>query len=66
MNKDQEDELLMHVAAGTDLLTAIAALPGDSDAEDEQPRAASKSSTRGIVWAVLIFIAIIAFTMSML
>jgi hypothetical protein len=66
MNKDQEDELLMHVAAGTDLLTAISALPDDSDAEDEQPLATSESSSSGIVWAVLLFIAMVVVTMWML
>lgn len=35
VNKEQEDELLMHVAAGTDPLTALAVLPRDEDSENE-------------------------------
>jgi hypothetical protein len=31
MNQDQEDELLLHVAAGTDPATAMAAIPDDDD-----------------------------------
>lgn len=47
MDKDLEDELLMHIAAGTDIPTAFAALPCD-----EQPAASSQRAW--IVWAILI------------
>ena len=36
MNEDQEDELLLHVAAGTDPATAMAATD-DDDADDQRP-----------------------------
>jgi hypothetical protein len=50
MDKDLEDELLMHVAAGTDLPTAWAALPRDLP-PDHEP---SKPSTWGwALWAML-------------
>lgn len=56
----------MHVAAGTDFLTAVAALPCDSDVENELPRDSAKSSINEVVWAVLLFIAIVVVTMWML
>jgi len=31
MNQDQEDELLLHVAADTDPATSMAAIPDDDD-----------------------------------
>ncbi len=36
MDQAREDEWLMHVAAGTDPLTALAALPRDEDKEGQQ------------------------------
>ncbi len=35
MNKEQEGEFLLHIAAGTDPLTALAAFPRDEDSEKE-------------------------------
>jgi hypothetical protein len=35
MDKDLEDELLMHIAAGTALPTALAALPTDDGTYDD-------------------------------
>ena len=37
-DEDREQELLLHVAAGTDPLTALAALPRDENPPDKRPR----------------------------
>jgi hypothetical protein len=52
MNQEQEDELLMHVAAGTDLFTAMAALPR----EEVPPNESASTSDQwfsAIAWIVL-------------
>jgi hypothetical protein len=59
MNKEQEDELLMQVAAGTDLLTAVAALPRTSDQPPKPQPSNPKASTGGVISAVLTFLVII-------
>ncbi len=46
MDEQREEELLLHVVAGTDLPTALAALP-----QDEQPASATNYL---VAWAVFI------------
>ena len=48
MDEDLEDELLMHIAAGTDIPTALAALPQD------EPPAGRAQQQNWTVWAVLV------------
>ncbi len=60
VTQDQEEELLMHVAAGTDLFTAFAALPRESDPPDKpQPSTPAKSAGE-LIWALLAFFLSIA------
>jgi hypothetical protein len=52
VNQDQEVELLVHVAAGTDPLTALAALPR----EDESPQQSASRSDQwfsAIAWIIV-------------
>jgi hypothetical protein len=60
MDEHDEDELLMHVAAGTDLPTALAALPRESDVHDDRPARAQTKSIGRLFWAVLIFVSMMA------
>jgi hypothetical protein len=49
MDRDLEDELLIHVAAGTDIPTAFAALPRTESRTSRTP------TNRGwLAWAILI------------
>ena len=48
MDPEREQELLLHIAAGTDLLTALAALP---PAEQPQPEPTPAKSV-WLVWLV--------------
>ena len=50
MDDQAEQELLLHVAAGTDLLTALAALPPDEE-EPKQPR--KPTGCLGAVFVIL-------------
>ncbi len=52
MDKDLEDELLMHIAAGTDIPTAFAVLP-----RDEQPAASSNRGWLAVAILIGVFIA---------
>jgi hypothetical protein len=57
MDRDREDELMMHLAAGTDLPTAFAALSRNRERQEKSPP--SKPSAGEIICAVLTFVAII-------
>lgn len=59
MNKEQEEELLMHVAAGTDLLTAMAALPRENETPN-QPESASEQRFSAVVWIVIVCVGVAA------
>ena len=52
MDRALEDELLLHIAAGTDLPTAFAALP-----RSEPPVGQVQRTWTGIAWAILIGVA---------
>jgi hypothetical protein len=56
MDKPREEEFLMHIAAGTDPLTAFAALPREEKSSDELPPVASHLLS-AIGWATLACIA---------
>jgi hypothetical protein len=60
MDQQSENELLMHVAADTDLLTAFAALPRESDMQGRPQPSTPKTSVYRIICAVVIFVAMIA------
>lgn len=60
MDNDVEDELLMHTAAGTDLPTALAALPRHKRVGDEPCPPTSAKPARILVWLLLIILAFIA------
>jgi ferric-dicitrate binding protein FerR (iron transport regulator) len=60
VNQEQEDELLMHVAAGTDPFTALAALPREDESQDEPRSPTPERSVGGLLWAVLVFLAVVA------
>jgi hypothetical protein len=47
MDEDREEELLLHVAAGTDPLTALAALP------DDEPGPPRKKLATGCLFAII-------------
>jgi hypothetical protein len=56
MHPDRENELLLHVAAGTDPLTALAGLPR----QGEQFKSSVQTSTHdGIAAAVIVAIAVL-------
>jgi hypothetical protein len=61
MDLDRENELLMHIAAGTDLPTALAALPQEDESPVESPAEPSKqnSSYGWVAFAALVFIALL-------
>jgi hypothetical protein len=59
MDQQRENELLMHVAAGTDLLTAIAALPRKSETPNV-PASTLELSLSAIVWSVVAIVSIVA------
>ena len=50
MDEDREQELLLHVAAGTDPLTALAALPPN---EDPPKRPRKPAGCLGAVFVIL-------------
>jgi len=52
MDEQHEQELLLHVATGTALLTAFAALPRESETSNE-PQSALALSLSAIVWIVV-------------
>ena len=60
MNQEQEDEFLLHIAAGTDPLTALAALSREPEAPSSPQHSQSERSRGGIVWGVLVFAGLIA------
>jgi hypothetical protein len=60
MDQQREEEMLMHVAAGTDLPTAVAALPCDVDPPNEPHPTVLKPSGHSLIWAVLIFVSMLA------
>jgi hypothetical protein len=59
MHPELENELLLHVAAGTDPLTALAALPSEGDSSVKSPTEPSTASSGAgwIAFAVLVAIA---------
>jgi hypothetical protein len=59
MDSQQEIELLMHVAAGTDPLTALAALPRDVEQTETPSEPSTKSSGGWIALAALIAVTIL-------
>jgi hypothetical protein len=59
MDQQRENELLLHVAAGTDLLTAFAALPSEVESPNE-PASTLDSSFSAIVWSVVAIVGVIA------
>ena len=61
MDQDRENELLLHVASGTDLPTAFAALPRNDDARNDAPARVREKAIGGLTWAVLIFGSMIAY-----
>jgi hypothetical protein len=60
MDQHRENELLLHVAAGTDLPTAFAALPRGDDVHSDNPARAQAKPVGGLFWTILIFIFMIA------
>jgi len=59
MDQQRENELLMHVAAGTDLLTAIAALPREVESPNK-PASTLDLSLSAIVWSVVAIVSVVA------
>jgi hypothetical protein len=59
MDQQREHQLLLHVAAGTDLLTAFAALPRESESPDKSMSALDLSLS-AIVWSVVAIVSIVA------
>ena len=64
MQNDLEEELLMHIAAGTDLPTAPSALPRDEAVRDEQCSPATTKPTRILVWSRIILALIVVWAMA--
>ena len=61
MDKQREDELLMHIAAGLDPVTALAALPREENIVQDESRNTPQSTARnawrhGVLWAVAAFV----------
>jgi hypothetical protein len=59
MDDKQEEELLMHVAAGTDLLTALAAVPREDNRKPRPQLESSFASVCGTVLTVAILLALV-------
>lgn len=59
MDNDLEEELLMHIAAGTDLPTAMAALPRRNDSQDELPSSVPTKPVGAFTVAILAVVAMI-------
>lgn len=57
MDEETEDELLMHIAAGTDLPTAMAALPRSNNGHDDLQ---SSTPTKSVQASALVIIAVVA------
>ena len=60
MDNDLEEELLMHIAAGTDLPTALSALPRDKRVGEEPSPPTSAKPAGILVWLLLFILALVA------
>ena len=59
MDEQREEELLLHVAAGTDLLTAFAALPRE-DGSPSRSTSTFDLSFSAVMWGVVAVVGVVA------